>query len=597
MIQMASLRNRIRAKLDKNKKFNFWILVRSFLGLHHKLKKSSKRYFFLLLFFVLISSLSESLTLASLYYFLSVAGSGADEIYLALRERNLDFLVGDIFFVGAVFAATLLINAITKLLILKFSNYISYGISGELASLFVNDYLERSYLEQKLNKIEFLQGTITRKASVVAISFQQVISFMASFFTGIFVIGSIFYINGGQLIPLAIFVFLIYFFVGYTVKNKVKSNGIKLNLLQDELIKFVQILKYGIRNILLENTKNDAMQSFDKINTPLRNAQSQNSFFQSSPRIFIEFIGLLILIALIFFNNDMKDESLLAFMGLMAFSFIKLIGIAQIQYSGWTYLMANGSAIIEFNQSFSVGKSSFDLNKSNLINDAGYSFKELVFKNVSFSYPLNVTPVLDNISFTLQGGKKLGIVGRTGQGKSTLLDIILGLVNPSTGEVAVNGSQLLNDMQRHNYWNMIAHIPQDIFLFGDSVYENIVGVNHFDQNRFNEILHHLDLDKFCEPLMAKSYIGAGGLLLSGGERQRVAIAKILYKGDVELLVLDEATSALDSITELKVWEKLISISRTVIAITHNPDLVKGFDIVLQVENGKLNNVKSSDYSV
>jgi ATP-binding cassette subfamily B protein len=366
--------------------------------------------------------------------------------------------------------------------------------------------------------------------------------------------------------------------------------------LQDELIKFIQILKHGIRNILLENKKNDVMQSFNKINTSLRNAQSQNSFLQSSPRIFIEFFGLLILIALTFFNNGMKDASLLAFLGVMAFSFIKLIGIAQIQYYGWTYLMANGSAIIEFDQSFSV-HTSLDLNVSKLMNDADCNFNELVFKNVSFSYPLNVAPVLDNISFSLQSGKKLGIVGRTGQGKSTLLDIILGLANPSSGEMTVNGCQLLNDMQRTNYWNMIAHIPQDIFLFGDSVYENIVGLNHFDQNRFNEILHHLDLGKFCEPLMAKSYIGAGGLLLSGGERQRVAIAKILYKGEVELLVLDEATSALDSITELKVWERLISISRTVIAITHNPDLVKNFDLVLQVENGKLKDMKSGDYSV
>lgn len=594
MAQMARLRSRVGVNLDKHRKFDVWLLVRSFAGLFNKLGQHSKRRIFSLVFFVIVSSLSESLTLSVLYYFLSVASGTGDTIYSALKVSHLNFLVGDIYFVGAVFLGVIFLNSVIKLLVLRFSNFISYGVAGELSSLFVSHYLGHSYLDQKLTSVEFLQGAITRKTSVVAISFQQMISFISSLFAGVFVIASIFYISGSQLIPVALCVFLIYFFIGFFVKNKIRHNGIKLNSLQDELIKFVQILKYGIRNIILENLKNDVMKSFNQINYDLRTAQSQNSFVQASPKIFIEFIGLLVLVVLTFFNNEIGSTNHLAFLGVMAFSFMKLVGIAQILYFGWTYFLSNGAAIIEFNQSFFKGKSNLGGFDSGNLRSQG--FDELVFKNVSFSYPSAATPVLNNISFSLTKGMRLGIVGKTGQGKSTLLDLILGLVNPTGGEITVNGCQLLDNFNRQKFWSMVSHVPQDIFLFGDSVYDNVVGSNDFDQNKFNEILDDLDLGKFIDLALAKSYIGAGGILLSGGERQRMAIAKILYQGGGELLILDEATSALDSLTELKVWNRLVANSGTVIAITHNIELVANFDLLLQVENGILVVSKPNNFS-
>ena len=198
---------------------------------------------------------------------------------------------------------------------------------------------------------------------------------------------------------------------------------------------------------------------------------------------------------------------------------------------------------------------------------------------------------MENISFSIPAGSKLGIVGSTGSGKTTTVDIILGLLRPASGEVVVDGKPV-GKAELRAWQASVGYVPQNIFLADTTIAGNIafgVRKEHIDQARVEAVsklanLHDFVVDEL--PDKYESAAGERGVRLSGGERQRVGIARALYH-DPDIVILDEATSALDNVTEKLVMEAMnkLAPSKTVIIIAHRLNTVKSCDFILFLEDG------------
>jgi ATP-binding cassette subfamily C protein len=219
-------------------------------------------------------------------------------------------------------------------------------------------------------------------------------------------------------------------------------------------------------------------------------------------------------------------------------------------------------------------------------------------RDVDFTYENAAVPALRNVDLIIKRGEKFGIAGQTGSGKSTILDLILGLLSPTSGEVLVDGEPI--ETRLPGWLNSIGMVPQSVFLIDDTIRRNVAfGVSDkaIETGRVEEALKVAQLSTFVDSLPegAETIVGEHGVRLSGGQRQRIAIARALYS-DPSILILDEGTSALDSATESELMEALENAShdRTVIIVAHRLSTVQRADRIAFLDQGRIVDVGRFD---
>jgi ABC-type multidrug transport system fused ATPase/permease subunit len=221
------------------------------------------------------------------------------------------------------------------------------------------------------------------------------------------------------------------------------------------------------------------------------------------------------------------------------------------------------------------------------------------FSCLSFSYDSAEKEALTNLSFNIKKGSSIGLVGSTGAGKTTLVDIILGLLIPTSGEFKVDDI-VINDSNIRQWQKSLGYVPQDIYLVDASISENIalgIPFEKIDQSQVEKCAHLAHVHNFIVEELDQGYqtqVGERGVRLSGGQRQRIGIARALYH-DPEVLVFDEATSALDNVTEKAVIEavNILSHKKTIIMIAHRLSTVKNCDQIIYLEQGEI--IDSGNY--
>jgi ABC-type multidrug transport system fused ATPase/permease subunit len=227
-----------------------------------------------------------------------------------------------------------------------------------------------------------------------------------------------------------------------------------------------------------------------------------------------------------------------------------------------------------------------------------FQFSDRVILNsLTFQYPNTTRNILEDISLSIRKGESIGLIGKSGAGKTTLVDVILGLFIPQFGDIKVDGVSVYSDLR--SWQNMLGYVPQSIFLIDDTLERNIaygVADHLIDQNKLKKAIAMAQLGKVVEQLPdgVKTIIGERGVLLSGGQRQRVGIARVLYH-EREILVFDEATAALDTETEHLITEatKALAGSKTIIIIAHRLSTIEHCDCIYQLEQGRI--LKSGSY--
>jgi ATP-binding cassette subfamily B protein len=240
-----------------------------------------------------------------------------------------------------------------------------------------------------------------------------------------------------------------------------------------------------------------------------------------------------------------------------------------------------------------INRNSKDLNQKKFI------FREKIdLRKVDFSYANSSRMTLENITLSIKKGEKIGIIGETASGKSTLLDIIMGLLRPSSGELFLDGCILISDDEYEAFQGGIAHVPQSIFLASTTIAENIALGEKKECISMERVIQaasqaHIieDIERMNGGFNAK--IGENGVNLSGGQRQRLGIARALYKR-AEIIILDEATSALDARMEGAVMDAINKIDNdlTIIMVAHRITTLSSCDRIILMENGKIKTITS-----
>jgi ABC-type multidrug transport system fused ATPase/permease subunit len=352
-----------------------------------------------------------------------------------------------------------------------------------------------------------------------------------------------------------------------------------------------------------ENQMEEQSKIYAKSST-LASAYSNLSRFVLEPLM----MSFLISFTFLFITlNQNQTQNLTGVLGIFALASVRLLPAVGNLISGINMIRGN---------SYSLDRLFFDLKeleKEKLISDFDYArvsnkllpkgqqaFRfsdKVILDSLTFQYPNTTRNVLEDISLSIRKGESIGLIGKSGAGKTTLVDVILGLFIPQFGDIKVDGVSVYSNLRA--WQNMLGYVPQSIFLIDDTLERNIAfGVpDHLiDQNRLKKAIEMAQLSEVVDQLPdgVKTIIGERGVLLSGGQRQRVGIARVLYH-EREILVFDEATAALDTETEHLITEatKALAGNKTIIIIAHRLSTIEHCDCIYQLEQGRI--VKSGSY--
>lgn len=389
-----------------------------------------------------------------------------------------------------------------------------------------------------------------------------------------------------------------FLFLRFT-KKKMKYFGEKAITERSKIIKTINEGIGGFKEITIMNRQSWFTKKFDKSILNLSKAQIYNQITKQSVHPIIETIAIagILIIAIFLLSQGHSLASLAATLALFALSIKRLLpAINNIisEYNSLRYHVFSVDKvyqdIIQFkeyehkNREISQ-KENYDQEKTSFLRN------KIELKNIQFKYNDNQALILDNISLTISQGQAIGLVGKTGSGKTTLVDLILGLLKPSKGSIEVDKKDIYTNL--NNWQKNIGYIPQFIYLADDSIRNNIaLGLNEkdIDDKKIKKAIKVAQLTELINelPNRENTKIGERGIRLSGGQRQRIGIARALYHNP-EVLVMDEATSSLDNITEKFIIQAIEELKkdRTIIIIAHRLSTVRNCDQLYILDKGKV----------
>jgi ABC-type multidrug transport system fused ATPase/permease subunit len=374
---------------------------------------------------------------------------------------------------------------------------------------------------------------------------------------------------------------------------------------QNQRFKIVNEAIGGIKDIKLFNNSCYYLKKFDKKNLKYANNLSVYMVISQVPRYILETIafGGIILITLFFIITSNNTLEVIPILAMYAFAGYRLMPALQLVFSSLTSIKAMaGSLDILHNDLCNLKLINHPLVKNKQQNN--YLTIKLTDKlkldNLTFAYPNTNNATLKNLTLSIPANSIIGFVGTTGSGKTTTVDLILGLFQPKNGQLLVDDVEI-NHNNLREWQNNLGYVPQHIYLTDDTIINNIAfGVSDEDINLdvVQKAAKIANIHNFIINELPKGYqtiTGERGVRLSGGQRQRIGIARALYR-DPQILIFDEATSALDGITETAIMDAIHNISsqKTIIIIAHRVTTLKECDMIHMMENGQI--VASGSYN-
>ena len=490
----------------------------------------------------------------------------------------------------------LLLIFIIKFIFLLFSNYfiISFAASEQAKAqkLLINGLLSQSYENFLASKSgdtiasvanfsgtykEVLQGVLQVCSNIIVVIAVCIFLAIASFTT---------------LISLVTVMGLIFGLYNFIFAKRILKYGKAYLDGASDMIQGTTEISNGLKEIKTLGREEYFMKSVSDSVDAVTNSSIKITFLSLIPRNVIELMLILFIVCVVAINigNTSDLTSTLSMLGLFAAGMVRITPlVSQVQTSwntigyGKEAVMAL-STIIANQQTGEIESTPSEPSKDHLQNNV---FDTLVLKNVSYNYPGSDQKSISGLSLKIEKGDFIGLIGPSGAGKTSLVNLILGFLKPETGSIEFNKSDIYKNLP---FWRArCAYLPQDIFLINTSLKENITLEKNFtDSNSLSKAIELSRLSKHIESLPEgiETNIGDRGARLSGGQRQRVAIARAIYH-QRDLLILDESTSALDSITEKEVMQELIGLrkEKTIIAIAHRISTLKECNKIFKLNAG------------
>lgn len=496
-----------------------------------------------------------------------------------------------------IFAFSALLSGFLRLMLLWKLTHLSQAVGADFSLNIYRKTLFQSYaVHVSQNSSEVVAGVRSKANALVSNIIMPIMVIVSSFLTLLFIMTALIAIE--PIIAISSFVGfgVIYLLVITSTRKALSRNGQLMNQNSIRVLKALQEGLGGIRDILIDGTQKTHCEIYSDADLPYRRAEANISIISNSPRFAIESLGMILIAGLAYTMTGQSGGMINAIpvLGALALGAQRLLPVIQQAYSSFSNIRG-GQAFLS---------DALDLLDQPLPEHAKVplpspmSFQQCIsLNNLSFRYSENTPWILNGLNLKISKGSRVGIIGTTGSGKSTMLDIIMGLLNPSEGSLSIDDVNV--NYKNHRAWQAhIAHVPQNIFLADTTIAENIafgVHKNEIDIARIKQAAHNAQIAKTIESwdMQYDTIVGEQGVRLSGGQRQRIGIARALYK-KADVIVLDEATSSLDNDTELAVMDAIENLSDkiTVIIVAHRLTTLKNCTEIIDLLNGKIARVGS-----
>lgn len=552
----------------------------------------------LLVFVVLLSSLSEVVTLAAVMPLLAVV-SNPDLLRQMPLIQSTAFSLGVVdpisllVLTASLFSLAVLLSVVVRLTNLWMNGRLAALIGSDLSCEAYTRTLYQSYATHLArNSSEVINATTTQIQQVVK-GINAALQLLTSSFVSLGLVCALWALNW-QVACLAISVF------GGAYGLLLSISSRRLNVNSRRFIETSQLqlkaLQEGlgaIRDVLMDGTQEFYQSIYRRADLPMRLVEAESNFVDAFPRYLLEALGLMLIVGftLLISLQQGSTEKFLPLLGVFALGAQKLLPALQQVYAGWVNLSYSRYAMIQV-----LGL--LDQPRPVFFSGPGVPplafCDHLRFDNICFQYAPESSKVLSSINLVIKPGQRIGIIGATGSGKSTIIDIMMGLLEPTAGRICIDNQDLHDPQYQERVFRWrasIGHVPQLIYLADSSIAENIAFGIPFDQINFSAVklaAQQAQIASFIESTANgySTWVGERGIRLSGGQRQRIGIARALYKR-ASVLVFDEATSALDDATEKSVMRSIECLSRelTLIIIAHRLSTLRGCDRVIELKDG------------
>ncbi len=558
--------------------------------------------------YLTIAPVSSATTVILFFSFFALAVADVFGVYLLGQLISLiiqgveddSFLVGlfyavdintpktIIIFLSGIIISYFIIKSIAGFIIQTRLLNISYGILVDMRIILMKKYLNADYLDIVMTGFSKVATKINVHCDTYIRGIYIPIMRLISDSMMLFLLCLFLFSQNPFIFPL--FIFLISFFVfGYIllIKSKIYEAGKKAALSSEVFIEDIKNSVRGIRESKILGKETYYLNKFSRnVNYLADNIKIHDKYI-ILPKYFIEGVLISVMISLVlisvWFYGYQNNEAYVMIGYYIAAAIRIMPSINQTITSIGN--MRNATYIVDELKKELVNNNASELVQSNI--EYGDS---IVFNDVSFSYPGTERKVLKNINIRIKKTDKVGIIGESGSGKTTFIDILSGLIIPNHGSIEIDG-QTLDDTNNQSWMKKISFISQDISLFNESICENItLNENKFDQDFLNESIKKSGLSKELSkfPNGINSIIGDEGSFLSGGQKQRIGIARAFYHTR-DIMILDEATTGLDVELETDILNSVYDVcaNKTLFIISHNHKTLSKCNRIFQVVNGEL----------
>ena len=459
----------------------------------------------------------------------------------------------------------------------------------------MRNYLRRGY-EFYLNAdTAAVQRNITSDVNNMYAMILAMLQLLSDSVVSLFVVAYCLMTNGAMTVTLAAVMVLLMFVIKVVLKPVMHRAGEENREYYSGLFKWISQTVQGIKEVKVNGKEQYFVEEYKNCGRGYVSAVQRYSLFNNIPKLLMETVCVAAMMGYMIVQvaSGASTENMLdAFATLAAAAFVLLPAVNRInqQLNQIAYCEPCFMGVSD-NLQDEIGDAKVDMAFAAEDVKKLPVTKCIELKDITYAYPNTEKLIFEHADMTVPVGAAVGIVGTSGAGKSTAVDILLGLLKPRTGTVCADGVDV-----RENYrgWlRNVGYIPQMIFMLDDTIRSNVafgVPKDKIDEERLWEVLREAQLNEFVKTLPEglDTGIGERGIRLSGGQRQRIGIARALYH-DPEVLILDEATSALDNDTEAAIMESINRLhgKKTLIIIAHRLQTIEKCDLVYRVENGKV----------
>ena len=572
-----------------------------FIRLWIHLGKKRRRQFFLLLGLTFIVSLLDVVSIGAVFPFLGVLTSPERIFEYSPVSHTIHYFGFSnpkelLFLITLIFIIATLVSGVMRLCLLWFQNKFSHAVGADFSHEIYWRTLHQTYLvHTQRNSSEIISAITSKSSQIVNTVILPLLIIINSCFLLAILLAALMMIDWRVSVSSLVGFGLIYGLVMLVTKKRLARYSKQINLEQNFVLKALQEGLGGIRDVLIDSSQNFYSKLYKNADKKLRVAQANIQIIGGSPRYFVEALGM-VLIAWLAYSLSIRDGGFSAsipILGAMALAAQRLLPALQQAYFSWTSIQGNRDSLAETLRLLDQPVSSYlDAQAISI------SFKNKIqIQDLDFKYDSQSTAVLRKINLEIKKGDRVGIIGGTGSGKTTLVDLLMGLLQPTSGHILVDGL-LIQGPDVLAWQKHIAHVPQSIFLADATILENIAFGMPYEEINVERVKLCAEKARISETVEALPYkymtkIGERGVRLSGGQRQRIGIARALYK-EADVLVFDEATSALDGDTETAVIEAIeeLDTTLTILMVAHRLSTLRNCNLIFELEDGRINRTGS-----